>query len=385
MSGTQQNSDNRIVHIIAGLNIGGANVMLLKLLSAMDRTKFDSSVIVLMDKGILGTRFEELGIPVYETGMPRGRPTISAFRRITRLLDQLEPDLLQGWMYHGNTAASLSNLFSRKKTPVLWNIRHTPYDLADENRLTRSLISLGARFSKSPQKIVYNSLTSARRHEQMGYDPLRTVIIPNGFDTQTFKPNTEARHGLRESLCFDDQTPLIGMVARFHPMKDHTNFLQAAAILNHDHPDAHYLLVGLDVNAENHELTSRISTLGLTDYVHLLGERRDIDRILPGFDIATLTSAWGEGFPNVIGEAMACGVPCVVTDIGDSAWVVGDTGIAVAPRNPQALANAWMQMLELNPQEREHLGCAARQRIEENFTLPTIVEQYEELYSNVLQ
>ena len=385
MSGTQQNSDNRIVHIIAGLNIGGANVMLLKLLSAMDRTKFNSSVIVLMDKGILGARFEEAGIKVYEAGMPRGRPTISAFRRITRLLDQLEPDLLQGWMYHGNMAASLSIFFTKKKTPVLWNIRHTPYELADENRLIRSLISLGARFSTSPQKIIYNSLTSARRHEQMGYDHLRTVIIPNGFDTQTFKPDPEARHGLRESLCFDDQTPLIGMVARFHPMKDHAIFLQAAAILNHDHPDAHYLLVGLDVNAENHELTSRISTLGLTDYFHLLGERRDIERILPGLDIATLSSAWGEGFPNVIGEAMACGVPCVVTDIGDSAWVVGDTGIAVAPRNPQALASAWMQMLKLNPQEREHLGCAARQRIEENFALPVIVEQYEELYSNVLQ
>jgi glycosyltransferase involved in cell wall biosynthesis len=175
------------------------------------------------------------------------------------------------------------------------------------------------------------------------------------------------------------------MIARYHPQKDHANFLRAAAKLDHGHLSIRFVLVGPGVDPNNTELLSIIEESKLVSRVHLLGQRSDIAEITAGLDVATLSSAWGEAFPNVIGEAMACGVPCVVTDIGDAASIVADTGLAVRPGDPEALAAGWARLLQLGFEGRTRLGTAARQRIVDHYRLPVITRRYQNLYSDVIR
>lgn len=378
-----RNNSRRIVHLITDLDTGGANLMLYRLLSVTDHTRFKPAVIVLTNKGTLGISIESLGIPVYAVGVSRGQPTPTALLRIVTLLRQLRPDLIQGWMYHGNIAASVASAFVSDGL-VLWNIRHTPYALEPYSRLTRLVIRVGGWLSRQPACTIYNSHVSARRHAQLSYNTEHQAVIPNGFDTDEFKPSPAAHTALRHSLGLPDNTLLIGLIARYHPQKDHANFVDAAATLSRQHPNAHFILVGRGVNTTNAELMHLIRETSLIKQVHLLAERSDVAKITAGLDIATLSSAWGEAFPNVVGEAMACGIPCAVTDVGDSAWIVGDTGIVVPPRDPQALAAAWAKLISLGADGRAVLGSAARQRIVSHFSLPVITSRYEELYQEVL-
>jgi glycosyltransferase involved in cell wall biosynthesis len=177
---------------------------------------------------------------------------------------------------------------------------------------------------------------------------------------------------------------LIGLVCRYHPMKDHANFLQAAAHLLQEYPDIHFALVGTGVVKENESLYQTIEQLGISHRTHLLGERSDMPRITAALDIASSASAYGEGWPLIVGEAMSCGVPCTVTDVGDSGLIVGNTGWVVPPKNPEALAKAWQESIELGSQGREKLGKAARTRIIESFSLDAVVSEYEALYESVI-
>jgi glycosyltransferase involved in cell wall biosynthesis len=215
---------------------------------------------------------------------------------------------------------------------------------------------------------------SANQHEAIGYRADRRSVIPNGFDCERFQPDTGARASVRAELGLDEETPLIGLIARYHPMKDHANFLAAARLVLKQEPTAHFLLAGPCVEVSTKELSTLVSTLGLQGRIHLLGERSDIPRLTAALDIACSSSAWGEGFPNVIGEAMACGVPCVVTDVGDSAWIVGETGFVVSPKSPQELAESLQKAIGLeeeNKLDREMI----RQRIIDSFSLSTFVEK----------
>ncbi|MFC2053448.1 glycosyltransferase [Chloroflexota bacterium] len=369
----------KILHLITSLDIGGANMMLYKLLVGADRDQFEPAVIVIMDKGKLGAPIEALGIPVYPIGMPRGRAGLRAVLEINKLIDHIQPDLIQAWTYHSNIAASIARYFSTK-VPVIWNIRHTPYDLREHKRLTALLIRYGSWFSKQPACIIYNSHVSLNRHRELGYLPTRERVIPNGFDIDKFKPSPQSRIYLRQLLGLPKHTLLIGMIARYHPMKDQANFIHAASKLHQYHPDVHFVLVGRGVSDDNTELTDLISRLDLTHQIHLIGERSDIAEITPGLDIGTLSSAWGDAFPNVIGEAMACEVPFVATDIGDSQRIIQDTGIVVHPEDPEALSYAWNELIGMGTQGRQSLGKKARQRVKSQFLLSTVVDQYESLY-----
>jgi glycosyltransferase involved in cell wall biosynthesis len=177
---------------------------------------------------------------------------------------------------------------------------------------------------------------------------------------------------------------IIGMVNRFHPMKDHVNFLEAASRGRQDFPNAKFVLVGRGIDGTNSVLMQQIQDLNLVDHVFLLGERTDIADITAAFDVASMTSAWGDAFPNVVGEAMACEVPCVVTDIGDAAQMVADTGIVVPPRNPDALFHAWEALIKMESNKRRELGRLARERIISNYSLPAIVHRYEAVYREVM-
>ena len=366
--------------MITGLNTGGAEMMLLKLCSKLDRRRLEISVISLSDKGVIGPSIEALGIPVYALGMRPSRPSLTGLLRLRKLVSSLRPNLVQGWMYHGNLAANLAG----GGGVVVWGIRQSLYGLDKERVLTRWVIRLGRFMSRYARAIVYNSRTSAHQHEAFGIDKARTCIIPNGFDAEVFRPDEAARINIRQELGLSDGAVLVGLVGRYHPMKDHRNFLNAAALLGKEFPDVHFLLAGNEVNADNPVLNAMLVEFGLERRVFLLGERKDIPQLNAALDIASSASAWGEGFANAIGEAMSCAVPCVVTDVGDSAWIVDETGRVVPKRDPVALAAAWKSLIMLSRDERQALGNLARQRVIENFSLGAVVKQYEDLYERLI-
>ncbi|MBD1806557.1 glycosyltransferase [Microcoleus sp. FACHB-SPT15] len=374
----------KIVYIITDLSIGGAQMMLYQLLSRMSRERFTPVVVSLMDNGTVGDRIQALGIPVYTIGMNAGTPALSAMKQLIRLVRQLNPDIVQGWMYHANLAAQVASIFCEQKMPIVWCIQCSIYSLAFEKKLTAVIIRLCAYLSKLDTNVVHVSKISKIQHEALGYSKSNSCVIPNGVDTLLFTPSVEARVTVRAELGLPEQACLIGLMARYHAMKDQANFLKAAALVLKEHPDVHFILAGQGIDRQNQALYDLIQELGIYEQIDLLGERTDMPRLTAALDIASLSSSYGEGFPLAVGEAMSCGVPCVVTDIGDSAWMVDKTGRIVPPQNPEALANAWKELINLGAEGRFALGQAARNRAIAHFSLDSVVAQYEALYESVL-
>jgi glycosyltransferase involved in cell wall biosynthesis len=373
----------KVMYIISDLSIGGAEMTLYQLLAETNRDRFDPVVVSLMDSGALRERIEALGIAVHTMRMKAGRPTLVGLWRLVRLFRRLKPDLILGWMYHACLAAELAKIFSRVRSPVLWSIHYSVSSLATEKRLTAAVIKLCGLLSRLPAKIIFVSRAGQSQHQSLGYRVENSCVIPNGVDVEEFMPSAGARLSVRAELGIPENALLIGLAGRYHPIKDHASFLRAAALNLETYPETHFLLIGRHVDQHNQELCDSIRELGLADRTHLLGERHDISRLAASLDIFSLSSC-GESCPNVIGEAMACGVPCVVTDVGDSAWMVGETGRVIPTRNPNALAAAWKEMIDLGAQKREALGVLARSRVIENFPVQWIIAQYEDLYENAL-
>lgn len=373
----------KVLHVIVGLGTGGAEMMLYRLLERMERPRYESVVIGLLGPGPVGARIEGLGIPVHALGMRRGFFDPTVIWTLTRLIRRERPDVVQTWMYHANLAGGVAARLSGV-SDVVWGIHNATLDGSEGRRTMVWTAKAGAPFSRwVPRRIVCCAESARLVHAAHGYDVGRMVVIPNGFDLDAFKPDPSAPESLREELGLPSDTPLIGLVARFDPQKDHRTFIDAAATLGRRMPTVHFVLCGDGVTDANPELAGWIAAAGLSDRVHLLGRRTDAPRIHGAVDISSMSSAFGEAFPLVIGEAMACGVPCVVTDIGDSALIVGETGRVVRPRDPDALARAWQELLELPAAERARLGGEARRRIAERFEISHVVSRYSEIYEEL--
>jgi glycosyltransferase involved in cell wall biosynthesis len=372
-----------ILWLISGLEYGGAEMMLYKLLSRMDKTRFTVQVISMIDPGSFSGKIEELGVPLQSLGMRRGIPNPMGVVRLVRLLRQSRPDVIQTWMYHADLIGGLAAKLAGG-IPVAWGIRQSNLSDHGSRRLTIYTMKMCARMSEwFPARIVCCSEASQRVHTALGYAPENMIVIPNGFDLSAFKPDPLARESVRAELGIPTDAPLIGLVGRFDRQKDHRNFVYAAALLHRSRPDVHLLLCGDDITWENTQLRGWIEEAGIRNRCALLGRRDDMSRLTAALDIATSSSSFGEGFPNVIGEAMACGVPCVVTDMGDCALIVGQTGRVVPPQNAKELANALSELVELGREGRSQLGAAARCRIIKYFNLPDIVARYENLYYEI--
>lgn len=382
---SSQSSRIRIVFVVTSLTLGGAEMMLWKLLSRLDRRRFDPHVIALSGQSdSMLERFRQIDVPCELLGM---RPRLDASWRVlclARALRKLKPDVVQGWLYHGNVAATLAAALTRTHAPVMWNIRGTLPSATEKNWRSKLIIQLSGVMSPMAARIINNSVASAAEHEaRLGYPRRLSVVLANGFDTSAFRPSEEARVALRAECGIPSTSLIVGLVGRYNAMKDHSTFVRAAAVLNKLHPDVHYVLAGTRVEWDNAELSGLVSQLQVRSNVHMLGRRQDMERVTAALDIACSSSAYGEGFPNVIGEAMSCAVPCVVTDVGDSARIVADTGKVVPPRQPLALARALAEMVEAGSETRHALGARARERIIQHFSLEAIAHQYEELYTRV--
>jgi len=368
-----------VTHVITGLHIGGAEVMLHKLLATLDRQVIKSEVVALLPGGEYADRIRSLSIPVHDLAMRRGFPSPGAIWRLGHLLRAASPAVVQTWMYHADLLGTLATR-GMSNTKVAWNIRHS--NLGELNSpLTHWTARICARLSHwVPAAIVCNSTVAKQIHVDLGYAADKFVVIPNGFDTNLFSPNEVARTLLRSELGLAPSSLLVGLVGRFHEQKDHATFVQAAALLHRAHPAVHFLLCGPGVDGQNKLLMRWITEAGLADVMHLLGPRTDMPQIMAALDLLVSSSSGGEAFPNVVGEAMACAVPCIVTDVGDSALIVGDTGFVVPTRQPAALATALERTIDLDPAQRTRLGSQARQRIIDNFSIQPITARYTELY-----
>ncbi len=372
----------KIVHVITGLGTGGAENMLANLVTGTDRSCFQSVVVSLLRPGPLASRIAEAGVRVESLGMRRGAPGPGALLRLAGLLRRERPDVVQTWLYHADLLGLLAAGLARVG-PVAWNLRCSDMDFASTGRLTRWVVAVNARLSGRPAVVVANSARAVDVHRSLGYRPRRFEVIPNGFDTGRFCPDPEARATMRRELGVAPDAPVVGMVARFDPQKDHPTLLAALALVRREHPGLRALLCGDGVEPGNAALAEAVRCQGLEDAVLLLGRRADPERVHAALDVAVLSSAFGEGMPNAVGEAMACAVPCAATDVGDTATLMGETGRVVPPRDPEALARAVSSLLSLPGDGRRELGLAARKRIASDYSLPGIIARYESLYRDL--
>jgi glycosyltransferase involved in cell wall biosynthesis len=373
----------KVAHVITNLSIGGAEMMLLRLLSALQGREHEAHVICLRHGGIVADRIEALGVPVERLGARPGLPNPAVIIRIAHLLRRIKPDVVQTWMYHADLFGGLAAQ-AAGAPPVAWGLHHSTLSPAYNKRSTLLTARACARLSgRLPAAIVCCAESTRRVHAAFGYDERRMVVIPNGFDLEEFRPDPAARISVREELGLPPRARLVGLIARFHPQKDHRTFIEAAARLCTWRDDVHMLLAGGRLDWENAELVRWIDEAGIRGRCHLLGRRTDISRIQASLDVACLSSQGGEALPLTIGEAMACGVPCVVTDVGDAALLAGDTGRVVPVRDPEALALACQSLLDLPLPEWVALGAAARRRIAEHYALPVIAQRYADLWEQL--
>ncbi|MEI2742964.1 MAG: glycosyltransferase [Candidatus Competibacter sp.] len=371
----------RVFHIITGLAQGGAEAVLYRLVSATSpETK--STVVSLTDKGVYADKLRECGAEVETLNMPRGRLTLGGIRALKQLIGKTQPDVVQTWMYHADLIGGLVARWSGIR-PVIWGIRHANLD-ADKNSLsTRAAVqACAALANRIPVAIICCSEQAARAHQAKGYPAHKFTIIPNGYDLNRFTIDEASRIRIRQEWNIASHEILLGLVARWHQQKDHANLIQALALLAQKGIEFRCVLVGTGMDKGNELLCALIHQFGLEAQIILTGPRHDIPDIMNALDLHVLSSV-GEAFPNTVAEAMACGTSCVVTDVGDAALIVGDTGWVAPPQNAQALANQIEQGLATVKQEgRELRGQYCRSRIMTHFGLEKMVSAYRLVWEN---
>lgn len=367
----------RVLHIITGLGQGGAESVLFRL-ATYPGADVEHVVVSLTDEGIYGERLRAAGVAVHTLAMKRGRVSLGGFLALRSLIATTRPDAVQTWMYHADLIGGLAARLAGVRA-IAWGIRNSGEHLERSSRSARLVLRACALLSgRIPKAIVCAAQKSAQRHADKGYDRERMVVIANGYDLSRYAPNDEARQQVRAHWGLPQDVPAIGCVARWDPLKDHANLLRAVAALVRDGRDAglRCVLIGRGMDPANTELASLIDRLGLRDRLVLAGPSDDVPAAMNGLDLHVLSSC-AEGFPNVVAEAMACGVYCVVTDVGDAAFIVGDAGVVVPPEQPEALARGIETALcEVASRGRMRAGEAGRARVLENFDLARMVQSY---------
>ncbi|MBX3644881.1 MAG: glycosyltransferase [Rubrivivax sp.] len=371
----------KVVHVIVGLEVGGAELMLQRLLlTQRAQGAMAATVIALTRLGPVGQRLRDRGIEVIALGMrtPLGAPR--AVWRLRGLLQRLHPDVVQTWMVHADLLGGLAARAAGLRA-VIWGIRTTDFSI---NPLaTRAVRWLCARLSSTlPHVIVCAAEASRRAHVQAGYDASRMLVIPNGFDASAWQPQPGLGEPLRREFGLAPGDLVVGCVGRFNVAKDQGNFIAAAAHVAAQRTDCRFVLVGRGMERGNAELMQWIEATGHAARFVLLGERTDVAACMAAMDIFVLPSR-SEGFPNALGEAMAMALPCVATDVGDAAVLLAETGRIVPPRNPAALADAVLALATLPPTQRHQLGQAARERVLERFSLQQTCERFTALQRQV--
>jgi len=374
----------KILHIITGLGNGGAEAVLYRL-CCFDNQNIHT-VISLTDQGKYGALLKQAGIDVYSLDMPNGRLSIQGLHKLWRTLRSIKPVVVQTWMYHADLVGGVVAWIAGVRV-ICWGIRNSDVHPVKTKRSTHWVVHACALLGRwLPVRIVCCAQTALKVHSQLGYPGEKCVVIPNGYDLELFQPSLVGRERLRREWGIYEQMPLLGMVARFDPQKDHQNLIKALGILKSNAVVFRCVLIGEGVTKDCIELTSLIDQYNLTDEVLLLGARNDIPDVMNALDINILSSAYGEAFPNVLAEAMACGTPCVTTDVGDAAFIVAHTGWIVSKQDDEALSQALLESLLYlkNRLEWEARQRACRDSIVENFSIQKTVLSYQKVWSECI-
>lgn len=367
-----------IAHVITGLNTGGAEMMLARLVARHQDSAFRPIVYCLTDEGPIADQIRALNIPVRNLRLRRGAPNPLVVASLARRLKRDHVAVVQTWLYQADLVGGLAARLSR--IPVAWGIHNSRLD---GDAVGRSLAlsiwacRVAARFV--PDCIVCCAESARAVHVEMGYPAGKMTVIPNGFELDRFQANPKARHRIRAKLGIGPGAPMVLIAGRFVPLKNHRLFVEAAGIVANRHPDAQFVMVGEGLDRSNRELSGWINTAGKPARFHALGRRTDMPDLLSAVDVVALTSRT-EAFPLVIGEAMATGIPCVSTDVGDAQQLIGDTGRIVPEPDAAAFAAALSELVALTHEERCALGRRARARMESEFDINIIADRYDLLW-----
>jgi glycosyltransferase involved in cell wall biosynthesis len=346
---------------------------------------FQHDVVSLTELGVHGPVLQGAGVPVRALQLTGFAGLLPAVIRLRRHIRETRPDVIQSWLYHADFVALLAAALARRGPPVVWNLRCSDMDLTRYAWTTRALLRILARLSRYPRAVIANSYAGRDWHAKAGYRPRQWHVIPNGFDTNTLAPDPGARAQARARFQSKEDSPVFVCSARLDPMKDHGTLLDAFAILLRRHPDAKLLLLGKGTDSTDVPLARLRQGDELAGAVIGLGERtQDHAEVMQAADALVLSSAFGEGFPNVLGEAMCLGIPCITTDCGDAARIVDGTGWAVPRRDPSAIASAMQELAEMTPDRRQALGSAARAKMIAEFSLERVSSAYACFYRGLL-
>lgn len=356
--------------------------MLKNVVLSIEPARVESCVLSLTTHSPIGDDLRDRGISVAALGGRHGWLSMGQVRSLRKSVAGWRPDIVHGWMYHANLASRFAVWGARGRRPALITSVRGALNAPERQKLAlRTIRRVDALLSDKSDSIIFNSAVSAAQHVAMGYASRRIVVIPNGFDLRQFCPSEASRQRIRTSLGLGDGL-LVGLVGRFNALKGHREFLEAARLVAARVPDVRFILVGKGCDSENPSLRQWIRNGGLENLVVLLGERRDVPAIDAALDVVVSASV-SESFPNSVGEAMACGVPAVVTDVGDCRELVGDGGLVVPPRNPSALADAIVALAERGTAWRRQMGERGRRRVASLYALPAIADRYAMLYEEI--
>lgn len=370
----EQIKKTKILNLISTLDRGGAETFLYRLTTKMDASVFESRVVTMTGIGSIGKDLQESRIPVYSLGMPKGLPDPRGLVRLIQLIRHYQPDILHCWMYHA-FLLGIAVKFFFPKIKVIWNIRCSNMEFGKYGVIYDFTVRTAALLSPLTDCLIANSFAGKKYHFHLGYRNNNWNVIQNGIDTEVFHPAPK-NMALRRELGIPEDAFVIVHVARFDPMKGHRTFFEAVELYLEKNENTHFIFAGKGMDNRNLSILRYICDIEKKNHVHLLGERKDINRIYAAADIAA-SSSYGEGFPNVIAEAMATGLPCVATDAGDSAIIIGDSGVVVPINNTQKLVQAWNGMAEKDTKTFKMLGKRALSRIQEKFNLAHVVKEYE--------
>jgi glycosyltransferase involved in cell wall biosynthesis len=356
----QERKRPSIFILIRSLHVGGAERQVSVLAKSLHNKGYSVTVGVFYSGGVLEEKLRQEGVCIYSLDKKGRWDLLGWFLRYLRAIRKVNPDIIYSFLTTSNIVAITGRLFVRK--PVVWGIRASNMDFKNYDWLATLSGWVEKILSRYVKVIIFNSRSSRDYHESLGYRLNHAVVISNGIDTDVYKSDLNSRITIRNKLAIPEGGVVIGMLARVDPMKDYETYLTAARALCPHNTNLYFVAAGAGTDTASWtSLPSRFLTLGVWE---------DVPGLLNALDIMVLSSAFGEGFPNVIGEAMACGLPTIATDVGDTAYIVGDQGLIIPSKNPEALIQAIRSLLDQPPSKE-----GIRDRIQTNFSVSQMVDR----------
>lgn len=379
----------KVINIITGLYQGGAEMQLLYNMKNIDTKKYKCYVVSLCDEGNVGKKIIQAGIPVYSLDIKKSKYAIIRFLMfiralfiLSRYIKEVKPDIVQTWLHHADLAGLIAcKLAGHKK--LFWSVHCSYLRPPYFKKRNIILVKLLGKLSKIPKVISFNSSAGLKSHIEMGYIPKQMKMIPCGFDSKIFSPNSKKRQNIRDYYGISDSDFLVGFVGRHHVVKDIKTFLLAVHELSKKHNNIQTIMVGQGFDEFNQEIISLKKDLQLKN-IKLLGRRDDVPALMNAFDLFLITSV-SEGFPNVLGEAMLTGLPCLVTDVGDCKEVLANNKYVFNVGDYKGMANKASEIINLTELQKKELSLYNQKIIKKNYEISIVTKKYQEIYKTLIQ